>query len=199
VSNPAVVLPGAPPGGVGAACTVPNLFYANLSTGVLASCPSGTLIWTAFGTGGGGLTSPLTTKGDMWVWSTTNARLPLGTQGQVLTVDTGQATGLAWADLAGQLHSIPIVIDGGGSVISTGDAGVYPTSAFACTINRVDFSADQSGSVTIEVWKRAGAIPTSGNKISASAPLTLSSAQISQNGVYFRVDYISIRGGCLWI
>jgi len=81
-----------------------------------------------------------------------------------------------------QLHSINFVIDGGGSAITTGDKGIYPTVAFACTINRIDISADQSGSITVDVWKAAGAIPTSGNKISASAPLTLSSAQLSQNG-----------------
>ncbi len=81
-----------------------------------------------------------------------------------------------------QLHSISVVIDGGGVAITTGAVGVFPTAAFACTINRVDVSADQSGSITVDVWKAAGAIPNSGNKISASAPLTLSSAQLAQNG-----------------
>jgi hypothetical protein len=81
-----------------------------------------------------------------------------------------------------QLHSIGFTLDGGGSAIVTGDAKVYPTAAFACTISRIDISADQSGSITVDVWKAAGAIPTSGNKISASAPLTLSTAQLAQNG-----------------
>lgn len=81
-----------------------------------------------------------------------------------------------------QQHSIAVSLDGGGVAITTGDVGVFPTAAFACTINRVDISADQSGSITIDVWKRAGAIPTSAQKISASAPLTLSSSQLSQNG-----------------
>ena len=44
----------------------------------------------------GGLTSPLTTKGDVWVWSTTNDRLPVGTDGQVLSADSTQTTGLKW-------------------------------------------------------------------------------------------------------
>jgi hypothetical protein len=81
-----------------------------------------------------------------------------------------------------QLHSVTVSLDGGGVAIVTGAVGIFPTAAYACTINRVDISADQSGSITIDVWKAAGAIPTSGNKISASAPLTLSSAQLSQNG-----------------
>ena len=81
-----------------------------------------------------------------------------------------------------QLHSIGFVIDNGASVIATGDAKVYPTAAFACTITRIDISAAQSGSITVDVWKAAGAIPTAANKISASAPLTLSTAQLAQNG-----------------
>ncbi len=81
-----------------------------------------------------------------------------------------------------QLHSISFVLDGGGSTITLGDGKVYPTADFTCTINRWDISADQSGSITVDVWKAAGAIPTSGNKISASAPLTLSTAQLAQNG-----------------
>ncbi len=81
-----------------------------------------------------------------------------------------------------QLHAIGFSIGDGINVISTGDAGTYPSSAFACTINRWDITAKQSGSITIDVWKKAGGIPSSGDKISASAPITLSTAQIAQNG-----------------
>lgn len=40
--------------------------------------------------------SPLTTKGDLYTFTTTNARLPLGTDGQVLVVDTSTPSGLKW-------------------------------------------------------------------------------------------------------
>lgn len=42
-------------------------------------------------------TSPLTTKGDVWGFSTVDARVPVGTNGHVLTADSSQALGLKWA------------------------------------------------------------------------------------------------------
>lgn len=44
-----------------------------------------------------GATSPLTTKGDIWGYSTSDARIPIGTNGQVLTADSTQSLGLKWA------------------------------------------------------------------------------------------------------
>lgn len=45
--------------------------------------------------------SPLTTKGDVWGYSTTNVRIPIGTNGYVLTADSTQALGLKWAAASG--------------------------------------------------------------------------------------------------
>ena len=42
-------------------------------------------------------TSPLTTKGDIYGFSTLNARIPIGTNNQVLTADSAEALGLKWA------------------------------------------------------------------------------------------------------
>ena len=49
--------------------------------------------WTAVGS-----TSPLTTKGDLYTYSTTNARLAIGTNGQTLVANSGGTTGNAWQD-----------------------------------------------------------------------------------------------------
>ena len=43
---------------------------------------------------------PLTTKGDLYGFSTVPARLPVGTNAQVLTADSTASTGLAWATAA---------------------------------------------------------------------------------------------------
>jgi len=45
--------------------------------------------------------SPLTTKGDLLTYDITEARLPLGTDGYVLTADSTQSTGIKWAAAAG--------------------------------------------------------------------------------------------------
>lgn len=51
----------------------------------------------------GGSGSPLTTKGDIYVYSTANDRLPVGTNGQVLKADSSQSTGLIWGSASANL------------------------------------------------------------------------------------------------
>lgn len=51
--------------------------------------------------GGGGSSSPLTTKGDIFGFSTVDARLAVGTNGQVVTADSTSALGMQWADPTG--------------------------------------------------------------------------------------------------
>lgn len=48
-----------------------------------------------------GSSSPLTTKGDVYTFSTVDARLGVGTDGQILTADSTQGTGLKWSNPAG--------------------------------------------------------------------------------------------------
>ena len=43
--------------------------------------------------------SPLTTKGDLYTFSTVDARLPVGTNGQILSADSAETTGLKWINV----------------------------------------------------------------------------------------------------
>ena len=53
-----------------------------------------------------GVGSPLTTKGDLFGFSTVNARIPVGTNGQVLTADSTQALGVKWAAAGGGVSAL---------------------------------------------------------------------------------------------
>lgn len=50
-----------------------------------------------FPLGGSSGSSPLTTKGDLYTYSTMDTRLPVGTNGQALVADSAETTGLKWA------------------------------------------------------------------------------------------------------
>jgi len=64
--------------------------YFNLNTNTIRFF-NGT-IWTNVG----GTSSPLTTKGDLYTFSTVNTRLPVGSDGSCLLAASGQTTGLQW-------------------------------------------------------------------------------------------------------
>jgi hypothetical protein len=80
------------------------------------------------------------------------------------------------------LKDLIVVIDGGGSAITTGIKGDVQINS-DCEIASWTLLADQSGSIVVDIWKDAyGAYPpNSGDSITASAKPTLSSASKNTN------------------
>ena len=101
------------------------------------------------------------------------------TADRILTVTTGDAARSITLPIQG---TIGIVIDGGGSAVTTGVKG-YIRAHRAGTIVSATLLADQSGSVVIDVWKDtlANYPPTDADTITASAPPTISSDTDSED------------------
>lgn len=71
-----------------------------------------------------GALSPLTTKGDIHGFSTVNARVPIGSNNQVLTADSTQTLGLKWAAVT----SSQWITTGSDIYYNTGKVGIGTTS-----------------------------------------------------------------------
>lgn len=98
--------------------------------------------------------APLTTKGDLYTFSTVNIRFALGTAGQVLQVNTGTATGLEWTSTLS--NTVQDNITRVGTIVS----GVWNAGTVtATTASRTAFSGKTSGDhpVGIEFFNSLGA------------------------------------------
>ena len=115
------------------------------------------------------------------------ALLDVGTTaGTVAAGDDSRMTNARTPSAAYLVDALEFVIDGGGSALTTGIKGFLEVP-YACTITQASLLADQSGSVVVDVFRStysAFAPPThpgSGDKLTASAPPTISSATKSQD------------------
>jgi hypothetical protein len=78
--------------------------------------------------------------------------------------------------------AIPFIIDGGGSTITTGVKGFIEVPV-AGTIVAARALADQSGSIVVDIWKDTytNYPPDNSDSITASAPVTISATNKSQD------------------
>jgi hypothetical protein len=120
---------------LGAGATTITAGTATVSTAgslILPQYDAGILYFTATGASifydyiQAGAASPLTTKGDVYTFSTSDARLGVGANNTVLTADSGEATGLKWTAPAGA--GLVLIKT---QTIGTGVSSVAVTSAFS--------------------------------------------------------------------
>lgn len=99
--------------------------------------------------------SPLTTKGDLIGFSTVNARLPVGTDGQVLTADNAETLGVKWSTIStgGTTTSVYNAIVGSaddvlnGKATHTTFAAAYAFVSGGSTIKILPYTFNESVSI----------------------------------------------------
>jgi hypothetical protein len=150
-------------------------FSADLTTGFYL-IGAGQIGWTAAGSQAATFNAD---KSVSWLGAQTYAGA-ITLNGTTYTWGAGAAT--AFVTSLQMNSAIEVTFDGLGNVISP-NTKIDVEVPYNCTILRNTMLADQSGSIIIDVWKTAfsGYPPTSANKITASAPPTISSAQKSQD------------------
>lgn len=100
---------------------------------------------------GSSFSSPLTTKGDVHTYDTDDARLAVGTDGEFLTADSGEATGLAWAALPCEI--VVACSDESTAIDSTGTKVTF-RMPYAMTVTDVRASlgsACSTGTFTVDI------------------------------------------------
>ena len=86
-----------------------------------------------------GATSPLTTKGDLYGYSTLDARIPIGTNNQVLTADSAQALGLKWATPTSTGSSYSLLNSGGTALTGSATTTISGLSGYGSLM--INYSA----------------------------------------------------------
>lgn len=148
----------------------------NLEANTDFYAPAGTDVALADGGTGASLTNPGADRMFFWDNSASSSAWLQATNGLEINDTSLQMTA------AQRTANIVWVIDGRGTTITTGQKG-YIEVPFACTITRATAIADQTGSIVVDVWKDtyANALPDNSDSITASAPITLSSASKAQD------------------
>ena len=96
---------------------------------------------------------PLTTKGDIFTFSTVDARLPVGTNNYVLTADSAEATGLKWAAAGGGSGLTFISRTTFSSVASQAFDDVF-TASYYSYIARIEYIFGGTGSDDLQLQFR---------------------------------------------
>lgn len=108
-----------------------------------------------------GGSSPLTTKGDLYTFSTVDARLGVGTNGQVLTADSVEATGLKWATPASgsSFAGAEITHAGNTQTISNNtwtkvvfDSEIYDVGGYAASGSTITIPSGKGGYYLVIGW-----------------------------------------------
>ena len=160
---------------------------------------------TAGPCGTSGTPSPLTTKGDLWGFSTTNVRIPVGTDGTVLTADSTSPYGVSYqAGGSGGGGGIRYSLSGGvTNWVGIDGTHRITTAMTLSTVSITELDSGLSGSTTIQLNQyRSGTLYASATaSLSANGGLpntthaTLSSTLSLAANDILSIDVIGVPSG----
>jgi len=130
--------------------------------------------------------TPLTTKGDLFGFDTADARIPVGTNGHILTADSTQSLGVKWAAASAASFSGCRVVNSGTYTISTAtdtlltfDTETFDTNSYHSTVSNTSrLVAPTTGYYFFEAqvnWDYGGTAPNN--------PIL----RVKKNGTIFQV------------
>ena len=133
-----------------------------------------------------GAASPLTTKGDLYTFSTSDTRLGVGANGTVLTADSAEATGLKWAAPAGGGKVLQVV-----SAVTTTSTAITTQSMSDTNITATITPSLATSKVLVIISAMSDTRRTN-NEAIAGAQLLRGATQIADYASTNRTDYQAI-------
>ena len=134
-------------------------------------------------------TSPLTTKGDGYTFSTSGARLPVGSNGQVLQADSTEATGLKWVtSTSSNYYADSLSFNTGNGVLTIGRTS--PLADLTVDLDGRYITSGIAGSIT-DNQVAVGA--STSNSIEGSANLTYTSTGLKVGSSSATGEYIFVE------
>jgi hypothetical protein len=143
----------------------------------LATDANGNIIEMDAPSGGGG-SSPLTTKGDIYVYSSGDTRLPVGSDGQIVVADSNEPSGLKWETITGSTISAGFFYESTGGVnLPSGSFATVPINVQDLLVGNIitfsgnEYTFNEAGNYLI-IYHVSGAL-TSGSRGGLNAKLQI--------------------------